>query len=94
MDDRVDGGHRVSVIFHILELFSFTLFGSCSFFESLAPALRPVLPAPIVTSMMVSGGDATARLDLSGRHFTTRLTVWFGDQKAETILRCAAISFD
>ena len=73
----------------IFDLCNFILFHSCSFFEPLGLALRPVLPAPIVTSIMMSGGDATARLDLSGRHFTTRLTVWFGEQEVETIFRYA-----
>lgn len=58
-----------------------------SFFEAMGPAQLPVTPVPVVTSMMVSGGGETARLDLTGHQFSTHLTVWFGDQEAETIFR-------
>lgn len=58
-----------------------------TFYEAMGPTADLPTPVPVIEKLHVNGGGETACIDITGKNFTPKLKVWFGNCEAETICR-------
>lgn len=58
-----------------------------TYYEAMGPTADLPTPVPVIEKLHVNGGGETACIDITGKNFTPKLKVWFGNCEAETICR-------